>query len=206
MEQTPPPEPRKTWLSRTLSWVQGEAVSRRAALAVAVWSFLNPILVPFPAESLLIPIALANRTRAIFLTLLASVMATLGAVVAYFFSAFLYTTLIEPLVTQFDVEAQLSALSSLDPFAVFITVFIAALTLIPDSPFIAAAGLLRVDFFTFTLAFFLGRTLRFILVIGGALLVGPHVWRRLETLEERWATMGVILLLAALAVYFLVLH
>lgn len=185
------------------------AHSRHAPLAVFVWSFLNPLLIPFPAESLLAPIALVNRARAVFLLALASVATTLGAVVGYLASAFLYDSLVQPLVAGLDIEASLAALASAaEPLTVFWIVFVAALTLIPDPPFIAAAGVLRVDLATFTVAFFLGRTLRFVIIVGLVLLFGKQAWVWFENTEQKlaWATVLTLSVLAALVVLVFLLH
>ncbi len=185
------------------------AHSRHAPLAVFVWSFLNPLLIPFPAESLLAPIALVNRTRAVFLLALASVATTLGAVVGYLASAFLYDTLVQPLVAGLDIEASLATLASAaEPLTVFWIVFVAALTLIPDPPFIAAAGVLRVDLFTFTVAFFLGRTLRFIIIVGLVLLFGKQAWVWFENTEQKlaWVVALTALVVLLLALLVIVLH
>ena len=180
-------------------WFQTQAQSRHAPLAVAVWSFLNPLLIPFPAESLLAPIALANRKRALYLTALASVMTTLGAGAGYLLSAFLYDALIAPLVGS-DITSALNALAgNVEPLALFGIVFIAALTLLPDPPFIAAAGLLHADFILFMVAFFLARTLRFAIVIGVVVLFGKRAWVAVQTSEKKLA------FLVALAIIFVVL-
>ncbi|MEK7613386.1 MAG: hypothetical protein AAB439_00720 [Patescibacteria group bacterium] len=198
--------PQKNIVSRLRAWwawFRTQAESRHAPLAVAVWSFLNPLLVPFPAESLLAPIALANRKRAVFLTALASVMSTLGAGTGYLLAMFLFDAFVAPLVVGADLQAQLSAFTSAaGPLTIFWIVFIAALTLIPDPPFIAAAGLLHVDFFTFMIAFFLGRTLRFVLVIGVVLLFGRRAWFSFEKNEKRIALALFLLTILLGAAFF----
>jgi len=175
--------------------------SRHAAVAVFVWSFFNPLLIPFPAESLLAPLALVNRKRALYLTALASVATTLGAALGYFLSVFMYDALVAPLIAGLEIESQLAALSAAaGPFTVFWVVFVAALTLIPDPPFIAAAGLLRVDFVTFIIAFFLGRTLRFLLVIGAVVLFGRKAWLWFEKGERKLETALALFLITLAAV------
>lgn len=191
-------------------WFSAQTESKHAPLAVFVWSFLNPLLIPFPAESLLAPIALVNKKRALYLTALASGATALGAAVGYVLSVFLYDAFVAPFVGA-DVEAQLATLAALaEPWAIFGIVFVAALTLIPDPPFIAAAGLLRLDFITFMVAFFLGRTLRFALVIGIVLLFGKRAWLLVERLERRVGFALIVLLALVLGVgatlLYLVIH
>lgn len=191
-------------------WFSAQTESKHAPLAVFVWSFLNPLLIPFPAESLLAPIALVNKKRALYLTALASVATALGAAVGYVLSVFLYDAFVAPFVGA-EVEAQLATLAALaEPWAIFGIVFVAALTLIPDPPFIAAAGLLRLDFVTFIVAFFLGRTLRFALVIGMVLLFGKRAWLFVERLERRvgfaLVVFGALLLLTGAVLAYLVIH
>ncbi len=194
-------------LKKWWKWFEVVALSRHTTLAVAVWSFVNPLFVPIPAESLLVPVVLANRRRAVFYTALSSVAATAGAVVGYLLARFLFDTLLTPLISSLELEAQLAMLSSLaTPLATFVTVFFAALTLIPDAPFIAAAGLLHIDIVMFGFAFFIGRTLRFALIVGLALAFGERAWRMVEQLEHRAAAALVFgLVLILVAVVFLAL-
>jgi len=88
--------PLKERLAIWWKWFSAQAESKNAPLAVFVWSFLNPLLIPFPAESLLAPIALVNKKRAVYLTALASVATTLGAALGYVLSVFLYDAFIAP--------------------------------------------------------------------------------------------------------------
>lgn len=209
MDDTTQP-PTKQRVSGWWRWFSAQTESKHAPLAVFVWSFLNPLLIPFPAESLLAPIALVNKKRALYLTALASVATALGAAVGYVLSVFLYDAFVAPFVGA-DVEAQLATLAALaEPWAIFGIVFVAALTLIPDPPFIAAAGLLRLDFITFIVAFFLGRTLRFALVIGIVLLFGKRALLLVERLERRVGFALIVLLALVLGVgatlLYLVIH
>lgn len=186
-------------------WFKLQAQSKNAPLAVAVWSFLNPLLIPFPAESLLAPIALANRKRALYLTALASIMTTLGAGVGYFLSAFLYDAFVAPFVGSDITNALNFFAGNVEPLALFGIVFIAALTLLPDPPFIAAAGLLHVDFILFMVAFFLGRTLRFALVVGIVVLFGKQTWNFVEYAEKHFFFFGVLFVLLLLFVLAVVI-
>lgn len=190
-------------VARSARFLHSLSHSRHVTLAVVLWSFLNPLLIPFPAESLLIPIALANRRRAIFLTALASVMTALGASVGYFLAAFLYDIFVAPFIAGLAVQEQMAAFTAAaDPFAVLMIVFIAALTLIPDPPFIAAAGLLHISFPLFFVAFFIGRALRFALVIGIVLSFGAPAWNAIERLENRWGGAAAAALVALLIITF----
>lgn len=200
----------KQRLSAWWRWFSAQTESKHAPIAVFVWSFLNPLLIPFPAESLLAPIALVNKKRALYLTALASVATTLGAAAGYVLSVFLYDAFVAPFVGA-DVEAQLATLTHLaEPWAIFGIVFVAALTLIPDPPFIAAAGLLQLDFVLFIVAFFLGRTLRFAIVIGVVVLFGKRAWLLVEGIERRvgflLVVLGALVLGVGAALVYLVIH
>lgn len=193
----------RTWWKK----FQDISASRHAPVAVFVWSFFNPLLIPFPAESLLAPLVLANKKRAVYLTALASIASALGAGAGYFLSLFLYDALVQPFIGAGIAEGLAAFSGSLSALALFGIVFIAALTLIPDPPFIAAAGLLHINFPLFLTAFFLGRTLRFVLVIGAVMLFGREAWLWFEKGERKLETVFALLLaLLAIIALFIFLY
>ncbi|THD82566.1 MAG: DedA family protein [Phenylobacterium sp.] len=76
-------------LRKTYDWVMGLAASRHAGLALGAVAFAEGIFFPVPADVLLMPVALANRDKALRYALLTTVCSICGGSVGYAVGRFL---------------------------------------------------------------------------------------------------------------------
>jgi membrane protein YqaA with SNARE-associated domain len=76
-------------LRRTYDWVMGLAGSRHAGLALGGVAFIEGIFFPIPADVLLMPVALANRDKAMRYAGLTTVCSILGGSTGYAVGRFL---------------------------------------------------------------------------------------------------------------------
>jgi membrane protein YqaA with SNARE-associated domain len=70
-------------LRKTYDWVMSLAASRHAGLALGAVAFIEGIFFPVPADVLLMPVALANRDRAMRFALLTTVCSIAGGSIGY---------------------------------------------------------------------------------------------------------------------------
>lgn len=70
-------------LRKTYDWVMGLAASRHAGLALGAVAFIEGIFFPVPADVLLMPVALANREKAMRFALLTTVCSIAGGSIGY---------------------------------------------------------------------------------------------------------------------------
>jgi membrane protein YqaA with SNARE-associated domain len=76
-------------LRKTYDWVMGLAASRHAGLALGAVAFAEGLFFPIPPDVLLMPVALANRDRAIRYALLTTACSILGGSCGYAVGFFL---------------------------------------------------------------------------------------------------------------------
>lgn len=76
-------------LRKTYDWVMSLAASRHAGLALGAVAFIEGIFFPVPVDVLLVPVALANRPRALRYAGLTTVCSILGGSVGYAVGHFL---------------------------------------------------------------------------------------------------------------------
>jgi len=77
-------------LRRTYDWVMGLAASRHAGLALGAIAFAEGLFFPIPPDVLLMPVALANRGRAMRYAGLTTVCSILGGSAGYAVGYFLH--------------------------------------------------------------------------------------------------------------------
>lgn len=76
-------------LRKTYDWVMGLAASRHATLALGAMAFAEGLFFPIPPDVLLMPMALANRHRALRFAALTTVCSILGGSCGYAVGFFL---------------------------------------------------------------------------------------------------------------------
>jgi membrane protein YqaA with SNARE-associated domain len=77
-------------LRRTYDWVMGLAASRHAGLALGAVAFAEGLFFPIPPDVLLMPVALANRGRAMRYAALTTICSILGGSTGYAVGYFLH--------------------------------------------------------------------------------------------------------------------
>ena len=93
-------------LRRLYNWTMALASGRYAVPALAGVSFAESSFFPIPPDIVLIPMVLANRRRAIWYALIATVFSVLGALVGYAIGALLFDVLAEPLLEFYGATEQ----------------------------------------------------------------------------------------------------
>lgn len=171
--------------------------ARRGALnALAIVSFLESSVFPIPPDVMLVPMVLADRTRAFRLAAVCSLASVLGGVAGYALGYFFFETVGEWIVRTYSLGPALEAFrEGFDRWGVWI-ILVKGLTPIPYKLVTIASGAAQFDLFTFVWASVLTRGARFYLL--AALLwrygepIRGFVERRLVVL-----TWGVLIALVA---------
>ncbi len=145
-------------------WVMRLAAHKRALPALAVISFLESSVFPIPPDVMLIPMVLADRTRAFRIALVCTIASVLGGLLGYAIGYYLFETLGEWVVRTYGLQAGLAAFrAGFDEYGIWI-ILIKGLTPIPYKLVTIASGAAHFDLFTFMWASILTRGLRFFLV------------------------------------------
>jgi membrane protein YqaA with SNARE-associated domain len=152
----------------TASWraawaaVERAAHTRGAVPATFFWNLAQGSVVPGPAELVLLPLALADPSRAWMLALAATTGSVLGGCIAYWIGAAAFQAVGQPLLALLGIsDARLArAMAMMTQYGWW---FIVGSTLTPLSTKAVSigAGAAGVPFPVFAAALAVGRTLRF---------------------------------------------
>lgn len=182
----------ETLYDKTLQWAKHPNGSYYlSGMSLAESSFF-----PIPVDVMLAPMCLAQRQRAWFFAMLATIFSVIGGVLGYFIGVFAFD-LIEPVLHDVGYwDKYLLAKNWFDQWGVWV-VFLAGFTPIPYKVFTIAAGVASMALVPFILMSLLGRGARFFLVAGLIRWGGERMEKILREYIERigWS----VLILAILA-------
>lgn len=152
--------------------VVAAAGHRHAPFWLSGLAFAEGCFFPIPPDVMLAPMALARRSRGWWYALLATISSVLGGLVGYMLGVW-FIALIQPTLAQIgylgayeQVQAWFAA------YGVW-AVVLAGFTPVPYKVFTFAAGAAGMFVIPFLLASLIGRALRFYLLTGLVILLGP---------------------------------
>lgn len=167
-----------------------------------VLSFSEASFFVVPAEVLLLPMLIADKTRWVHLAWITTMSSVLGALFGYLLGAFAFGAVGEPLIALYGLENDFAKVGMLFDTNTFWTLFVAAFTPIPFKVFVLAGGFFRVDLIAFIAASILGRGMRYYLFSWIVARFGAHM-ARLFVSYFRAITIGAVVLAL---VWYLFLH
>lgn len=162
-------------IERIYRWTMDLAAKPNAVWWLALISFIESSFFPIPPDILLIPIVLANRSRAFFIVGVCTVASVLGGMFGYAIGYFLFETVGQPLLNLYGYGEKFAEFQHMYNDHGGWIVFGAGLTPFPYKVITIASGVTQLDLATFTIASVLARGLRFAII--GALLwwSGPRI-------------------------------
>ncbi|MEZ5839204.1 MAG: YqaA family protein [Hyphomicrobiales bacterium] len=162
-------------LRRLYDWTMELAASRHAPHALAAISFAESSFFPIPPDTLLIPMVLAERRRAWWYALIATIASVIGGFAGYFIGAVLFEELARPLLDFYGYGGKFDSFAArYNEWGAWI-VFIAGVTPFPYKVITIASGATGLPLPVFTVASVLARGLRFFLVAALLYFVGPPI-------------------------------
>jgi membrane protein YqaA with SNARE-associated domain len=151
-------------LRRLYDWVIRLAAHPRALWALGLISFLESSIFPIPPDVMLVPMVLADRTKAFRIALVCTVASVLGGLLGYAIGYYFFATLGEWVVRTYGLQASLDAFrAGFAEYGIWI-ILIKGLTPIPYKLVTIASGAAHFDLFTFVWASIVTRGLRFFLL------------------------------------------
>jgi membrane protein YqaA with SNARE-associated domain len=151
-------------LRRLYDWVIRLAGSPRAIPVMGVVAFAESSFFPIPPDVMLIPMVLANRTKAFRIALVCTVCSVVGGLLGYAIGFWLFETAGAWLVKFYGLQDALAKFRA--GFAQYGTwiILIKGLTPIPYKLVTIASGAAHFDLFTFVWASIVTRGARFFIV------------------------------------------
>ena len=151
-------------LRRLYDWVIRLASSPQAIPAMGVVAFAESSFFPITPDIMLIPMVLANRTKAFRIALVCTVCSVLGGLLGYAIGYYFFETIGAWLVKTYGLQTGLESFRH--GFAEYGTwiILIKGLTPIPYKLVTIASGAAHFDLFTFVWASIVTRGARFFIV------------------------------------------
>lgn len=137
---------------------------RRANVWLGIVSFVESSCFPIPPDVMLIPMVLADRTRAWRIAAICTVASVLGGIAGYAIGALLYETVGKPLLAFYGYGDKFQAFTTYyNEWGAWIVAF-AGVTPFPYKVITIASGVAKMDPVVFMTASVLARGARFYLV------------------------------------------
>ncbi len=151
-------------LRRLYDWVIGLAGSRHALPAMGVVAFAESSFFPIPPDVMLIPMVLANRTKAFRIALICTFCSVIGGLLGYAIGYYFFETAGAWLVKTYGLQAGLERFRQQYAEWGIWVILIKGLTPIPYKLVTIASGAAHFDLFTFVWASIVTRGARFFIV------------------------------------------
>jgi membrane protein YqaA with SNARE-associated domain len=155
------------------SKIMAYASHKHAMAWVIVVSFIESSFFPFPPDLLMIPMLLADRTKAWRLAFYATISSVLGGLLGYAIGYFLYETLGTWIIDTYNLQsAFLKFQQDFKERGLWI-IYLKGLTPIPFKLVTIASGVANLDLATFVIASVIARAFRFYLLSALLYFFGP---------------------------------
>lgn len=162
-------------LRRLYDWTMSLAAGPRAPAALGAVSFAESSIFPLPPDLLLIPMVLANKTRAWSYAALCTVTSVLGGLAGYAIGALLFVQLAQPILEFYGYLDKFESFrAQYNDWGAWI-VFIAGVTPFPFKVITIASGATALNLPVFIAASIVARALRFYIVAALLYWLGPPI-------------------------------
>ena len=176
------------------NWMMRMAGDRRAPHALFWVSFAESSFFPIPPDVMLVPMILAQRSKAWAYALLATVASVVGGIAGYAIGYFFMDTVGASILQFYGKAAGFEAFKQMfNEWGVWILI-IKGMTPIPYKVLTITAGVTHMSFVPFILASIVARSMRFFLVAALLYWFGEPIREFIEKRLTLVTTVGVVLL------------
>lgn len=162
-------------IRRIYDWTFNLAKGKHALRALVAVSFIESSVFPIPPDVLLIPMVIAERSKAWLYASACTLASVIGGAFGYAIGHFLYDTVGAPLVELYGYTEQFKNFSGLYNEWGFWIVVGAGFTPFPYKVVTIASGVTGLNFPLFIITSVIGRAARFFLVAGLLWRYGPKI-------------------------------
>ncbi|MCF1504092.1 MULTISPECIES: YqaA family protein [Afifella] len=156
-------------------WTMNLAASRHATAALAGVSFVESSVFPIPPDALLIPMILADRSKAWYYATVATIASVIGGLFGYLIGAFLYQAVAAPILAFYGYGDAFEAFAAKYNEWGAWAVLIAGVTPFPYKVITIASGATHLSLVVFMVASVIARGIRFFAVAGLLYAFGPPI-------------------------------
>lgn len=153
-------------LRKTYEWLMRLAAGKNAPTALAAVSFAESSFFPIPPDVMLVPMVLADRSKAWWYATIATVTSVLGGLAGYAIGFYLLELIGKPLLAFYGKADGLAAFTQAFTDYGAIILLTKGMTPIPYKVLTISAGVAHMNLATFIGASIVARAMRFFLVAG----------------------------------------
>jgi len=152
------------FIKRTYNWTLEKAQHKNAKWYLSLISFTESSFFPIPPDILLIPMALASKSSALFYAFMCTLFSVLGGILGYAIGYFFYNSLGVYIVDFYHLENSFSVFENYYKEFGILIVLGAGITPFPYKFITIASGVFGLNIFLFIVISIIGRGLRFYLI------------------------------------------
>ena len=152
------------FLKKTYNWTLEKAQHKNAKWYLSLISFAESSFFPIPPDILLIPMALASKTRAQFYAFMCTLFSVLGGILGYAIGYFFYNSVGIYIIDFYDLENSFNIFENYYKEFGILIVLGAGITPFPYKFITIASGVFGLNIFLFIIVSIIGRGLRFYLI------------------------------------------
>lgn len=192
-------------IRRLYDWVMGLAAHPQAALWLFIIAFMESSFFPIPPHIMLIPMVLANRSRAWWYAAVCTAGSVLGGIGGYLIGYLLFEELGRPVLDFYGMGEKFQTFAArYNEYGAWI-VFTAGVTPFPYKVITIASGTTQLNFWVFMVASVAARSLVFFVIAGLLYAFGRPIRDFIEKRLALMFTLFLVLLFAGfIAIKFLV--
>lgn len=151
-------------MRRLYNWLMRAVDTPQATKILGTVSFCESSFFPLPPDLMLIPMILANRSKAWQLAFICSITSILGGLFGYALGYFLFESIGQWIISTYNLQASFQAFQSTFQEWGFWIIMMKGLTPIPFKLVTIASGVCELNIWQFLLASIITRTARFYLL------------------------------------------
>ena len=151
-------------LKRLYNWTLDKANHKNAKWYLSLISFAESSFFPIPPDILLIPMALASKTKAIFYAFICTFSSVLGGIMGYAIGYYSYNTVGIYIIEFYHLENSFSIFENYYNEFGMLIVLGAGITPFPYKFITIASGVFGLNIFLFIFVSIIGRGFRFYLI------------------------------------------
>lgn len=157
------------------NWMMRTAADRRAPHGLFWVAFAESSFFPIPPDVMMVPMVLANRTKAFLFAAIATVGSVIGGIAGYLIGYFFIDTIGMPIIEFYGKAASFESFRQLfNEWGVWILI-IKGMTPIPYKILTITAGVTHMAIVPFIIASIIARSMRFFLVAALLYWFGPPI-------------------------------
>jgi membrane protein YqaA with SNARE-associated domain len=183
-------------MRRLYDWMMEKARGPRAPVALGFVSFAESSFFPIPPDVMLVPMVLADRSKAWWYATLATITSVIGGIVGYAIGYFLLESVGKPILGFYGKLEAIEVLRRFFEQWGVLAILIKGATPIPYKVVTISAGVAEMNLAAFVIASIGARAMRFYLVAGLLYWFGEPIRRFIERRLMLVTSVAAVLLVA----------